>query len=108
MGFAQVTREDDGRLRCDGGCGRRMPAGAWTFECTACDEDICVACANDEDCLRAVARGGRGAKRRGEESGSAPRRAARREGQGGEPEGVRRRKAKRKRPEGPGLEPGPS
>ena len=119
MGFRQIPRPLDRRLRCDGGCGRKLPAGAWAFECTQCDNDVCVACANDEDSERAVERGGRGVKRP-HEPGDAPRATRARggsssepraggesgSGQGGEAPGALKRKGKRKRQVDPGLEPG--
>ena len=107
MSFERVQHANGGSLRCDGGCGRRLPAGALAYGCPACDLDVCVACANDGDSVHGVERGGRGEKRRGGAPDAVRRRVAPRgDGKGGEAESVRRRKAKRKRQDDPGHEPG--
>ena len=118
MDFAQVLRARCRALRCDGACGRRLPAGVWTYGCEACDADVCMACADDPESVGAVKRGARGSKRppgeeRAEPRGKAPcgphaEPRAGDSGQGGEASGVLRRKAKRKRHCDPGREPGPA
>ena len=64
MTFHLTTGHSHHERRCDGPCRRPLCAGAWTYSCEPCQQDLCVACSTDGIAAEGALPSGRGAGKR--------------------------------------------